>query len=167
VMAGSESVMAGSDTALIVGVLVFVSGVTVNGVLLVDKVMVGGVLLSLDVEGKREIVILVGRVMVRVGRVLSLDDVESANEIVSKVGVSVIVVVSSGVGIFSPTLDTLSGSSINTPDCPGVSGTLSRAERAKCLACWEGELEATVIFALLGRWPKFAGNWPSFPPPGQ
>jgi hypothetical protein len=85
-----------------------------------------------------------------------------------EVGVSIVVVVSSGFGICSPTLDT-SGSSINTSDCPGVSGTLSRAERAKCLACWEGELEATVIFALLGvdRWPKFDGNWPSFPPPCQ
>ena len=45
----------GSDTLFIVGVLVFVSGVTVNGVLLVDKVIVGGVL-SLDVESEREIV---------------------------------------------------------------------------------------------------------------
>jgi hypothetical protein len=71
--------------------------------------------------------------------------------------------VSSGVSICSPTLDT-SGSLINTPDRPGVLGI--RAERAKCPVCWEGE---TVIFALLvvDRWPKFAGNWPSFPPPGQ
>jgi hypothetical protein len=52
VMVGS--VMAGSDMVFIVGVLVFVSGVTVNGVLLVDKV-VGGVP-SLDVESENEIV---------------------------------------------------------------------------------------------------------------
>jgi hypothetical protein len=53
--------MVGSDTALIVGVFVFVSVVTVNGVLLVDsKVMVGGVLLLSGVESEREIVILVG-----------------------------------------------------------------------------------------------------------
>jgi hypothetical protein len=115
--------VAGSDTALIVGVFVFVSGVTVNGVLLVDKGMVGGVVVS------------------------------------SSKGVGV--VVSSGVGICSPTLDT-PGSSINIPDRPGVLG--NRAESAKCLVCWEGGFE--VIFAL-DRWPKFAGNWPSFPPPGQ
>lgn len=48
------SVMAGSDMVFIVGVLVFVSGVTVNGALLVDKV-VGGVP-SLDVESENEIV---------------------------------------------------------------------------------------------------------------
>jgi hypothetical protein len=49
-------VMEGSDTVFIgVGVLVFVIGVTVNGVLLVDIVIVGGVLL-LDVESEREIV---------------------------------------------------------------------------------------------------------------
>ena len=47
--------MEGSDTLFIIGVLVFVSGVIVNGVLLVDKVIVGGVL-SLDVESEREIV---------------------------------------------------------------------------------------------------------------
>jgi hypothetical protein len=48
-------VMEGSDTVFIVGVLVFVSGVGVNGVLLVDTVIVGGVL-SLDVESERKIV---------------------------------------------------------------------------------------------------------------
>jgi hypothetical protein len=48
-------VMEGSDTVFI-GVLVFVSGVTVNGVLLIDIVIVGGVKLSLDVESEREIV---------------------------------------------------------------------------------------------------------------
>ena len=145
--------MAVSDTALIIGVFVFVSGVTVGGVLLVDKVMVGEVVLSVDVESEREIVILVGRVMV--GGLLSLDDVESENEIVIKVGVSaivvvvssgvkvgvpaIVVVVLSGVGvpaivvvvssgvICSPTLDT-SGSSINIPDRPGVFGI--RAESA-------------------------------------
>ena len=47
--------MEGSDTVFIVGVLVFVSGVGVNGVLLVDTVIVGGVL-SLDVESERKIV---------------------------------------------------------------------------------------------------------------
>jgi hypothetical protein len=152
IVAVEPSVMAVSDTALIVGVFVFVSGVMVNGVLLVDKVMVGEVVLSVDVESEREIVILVGRVMV--SGLLSLDDVESENEIVSKVGVSAIVVVVSsgvkvgvpaivvvlsGVGvpaivvvvlsgvICSPTLDT-SGSSINIPDRPGVFGI--RAESA-------------------------------------
>ena len=60
--------MAGSDMALIVGVFMFMSGVTVHGVLLVDEVMVGGVLL--------------------------LSGLESEREIVGKVGVSVIVVVS-------------------------------------------------------------------------
>ena len=46
-------------------------------------------------------------------------------------------------GIFSPTLNT-SGSLINTPDRPGVSG--ARAERTKCSVCWEAT--ETVIFAL-------------------
>ena len=65
-----------------------------------------------------------------VGEVLSESlDVESESEMVSKVEMSVIVVVSSGVGICSPTLDT-SGSSTNIPDRrSGVSGT--RAESAK------------------------------------
>ena len=92
----------------------------------------------------------------------------------SLMGVSVIVILSvlvllsgivlSGVDICSPTLYTWSGSSNSIPDCPGVFGTC--AERTKCSICWEGELEETVIFALV-CWPKFAGNWPSFPPPGQ
>ena len=68
-------------------------------------------------------------------------------------------IVSRGVGTCSPTLDT-SGSLINIPDHPVVLG--ARAERAKCSV---GE-ETVAIFAL-DRWPKFAGNWPSFPPPGQ
>jgi hypothetical protein len=126
-----------SDTALIVGVSVFVSGVRVNGVLSVE--VVGGVLS--DVDSEREIVILVlGKVMVgkvmEVGEVLLSESlgVESESEMVSiKVSaivvvssevsaivvvsseVSAIVVVSSGVGIRSPTLDT-SGSSTNIPD---------------------------------------------------
>ena len=125
-----SSVMEGSDTVFIVRALaVFVSGVTVNGILSVDKVMVGGVL-SLDVESEREIVILVGKVMVAgkvtvvgkavmVGAKVESLGVESESEMVSKVEVSVIVVVSSGVGICSPTLDT-SGSSTNIPDRPAV-----------------------------------------------
>jgi hypothetical protein len=135
--------MAVSNTALIVGVVVFVSGVMVNVVLSVEEVMVGGVLSG--VESEREIVIVAGKVMVgkvTVGEVLSESlDVESESEMVSKLEVSLIVVssgvevsaivvvlVSSGlVGIRSPTLDT-SGSSINIPDRPGVFGI--RAESA-------------------------------------
>jgi hypothetical protein len=145
--------MAVSDTARIVGVVVFVNGVTVNVVLSVGEVMVGGVLS--DVESEREIVIVAGKVIVgkvtvvskgMVGEVLSESlDVESESEMVSKVEMSAIVVVeSSGVGICSPTLDTsgsstnipdrstldTSGSSINIPESrSGVSGT--RAESAK------------------------------------
>jgi hypothetical protein len=76
--------MAGSaNTALIVGVFVFVSGVMmVNGVLLVDsKVMVGGVVLSLDVDSESEMVMsaLIVVVSSEVGGSLG---VESENEIV-------------------------------------------------------------------------------------
>jgi len=78
------------------------------------------------------------------------------------------------------------GSSTSTPDRPGVDGT--RADNTKWSACPEvdelveaaglvGVLEGAgvaevvvddvvVAFALL-LWPKFAGNCPSFPPPGQ
>lgn len=70
---------------------------------------------------------------------------------------------SSGAGTCSPTLDA-SRSLNNIPDWPGFSRT--RAERTKCSVCWDGLGEETTIFAL-GRWPKLAGNWPSFPPPGQ
>src|SRR5271168_4273269 len=108
--------VAGSDTALIVGVFVFVSGVMVNGVLLVYNWMVSGVVVS---SSKGVGVVVVSS---------SKGDGE---------------VVSSEVGICSPTLNT-SGSSINTPDRPGVLGIC--AESAKCLVCWEGEFEETVIF---------------------
>jgi hypothetical protein len=76
----------GSDTVLIIGVFVFVSVVTVNGVLLVDtKVMVGGVVLSLDVDSESEMVskvevsALIVVVSSEVGGSLG---VESENEIV-------------------------------------------------------------------------------------
>jgi len=48
-----------------------------------------------------------------------------------------------------------------TPEFPGASGTL--ADRMKCsVVPWLEE--AAFAHALC---PKFSGNWPSFPPPGQ
>ena len=41
---------------VIIRMFVFVTGVMVNGVLLVDKVMVGGVVLLLDVDSESEMV---------------------------------------------------------------------------------------------------------------
>ena len=82
----------------------------------------------------------------------------------------------------------MTGSPINTPDRPGVDRTL--ADSTKC-STWlefefcpvdmavaavvgavgvvdvvDGAVEDVVAFALL-LWPKFGGNCPSFPPPGQ
>ena len=64
IVVAGESVMAVSDTARIVRVVVFVNGVTVNVVLSVGEVMVGGVLS--DVESEREIVIVAGKVVGKV-----------------------------------------------------------------------------------------------------
>jgi len=47
------------------------------------------------------------------------------------------------------------------PEFPGASGTL--VERTKCsVVSW---LEVAAFAHALC--PKFGGNWPSFPPPGQ